>query len=145
MSKYFEQLKVGGKFLGTSITVTESHIVFYGCLVGDLAPLHMNAEYVKKHSPFGTRIAHGMLTASLVVPSMANLDAHIIHHLGEKFAFKGPVLIGDTISAEWEVIRLTPKKEWGIVDIQMVVQNQRGEVILVGESTVAVRYAPKGQ
>jgi len=143
MPKYFEELKLGYKFEGVSITVTEAHIVFYGSLAGDLYPWHMNEEYAKKYSPARTRIAHGMLTATLIVPGMSRLDAESVSHLGEHFTFRDPVCIGDTISSEWEVARLEPKKNWGLVGLRSVVKNQKGRIVLEGESVIAVAYRPK--
>jgi acyl dehydratase len=39
---FYEGFEVGQSFGGTSITVTESHIVQFGTLTGDLHPFHMN-------------------------------------------------------------------------------------------------------
>ena len=44
-------------------TITESDVYTYAGIIGDINPVHVNAEYAK-NSRFGERIVHGMLTAS---------------------------------------------------------------------------------
>lgn len=139
---YFEEIEKGYKFAGTSLTVTEAHITLFGSLSGDFHPLHMNEEFARK-TQFGRRIAHGMLTASLAVPSILPLTRHAYSHLGEYFTFREPVLIGDTITTECEVVAAEPKAKWGLVRIRLTTRNQRGGLVLEGESVLAIRYKSK--
>lgn len=141
---YFEDLKAGYKFRGTSITVTEAHIVLYGSLCGDFHPFHMNKEFAEKNAPGNQRVAHGMLTASLVVPSVAAIGEPeaAATHLGETFTFRHPVFIGDTITTECEITEATPKKNWGLVKVRYLTKNQRDEVVLEGEGTLGIKFKP---
>ncbi|HNJ09403.1 MAG TPA: MaoC family dehydratase, partial [Plasticicumulans sp.] len=61
---YFEDLKVG-QTAAFAKTVTETDIVLFAGLTGDNNPVHIN-EVFASATPFGGRIAHGMLTASFV-------------------------------------------------------------------------------
>jgi acyl dehydratase len=61
---YLEDFKVGDKAVSPGRTVTEADIVMFAGISGDWNELHTNAEFVKE-SPFGQRIAHGMLTLSI--------------------------------------------------------------------------------
>jgi 3-hydroxybutyryl-CoA dehydratase len=141
---YFEELKVGLKLPGTKITVTEAHVVLYGSLVGDLHPMHFNELWCQENTPWKTRIAHGMLTASLACPSIVVvLGDEAATHLSEEFTFKSPVFMGDTIITEIEVIELAPKKNWGLVKMRYTTKNQRNEVVLEAVSTCGIRYKPK--
>lgn len=141
---YFEELEVGLKLPGTSMTATESHVVLYGSLVGDLHAMHFNELWCQENTPWKTRIAHGMLTASLACPSIvAVLGDEAATHLSEEFTFKAPVFFGDTIITEVEVIELTPKKNWGLVKMQYISKNQKGEVVLEAISTCGACYKPK--
>ena len=141
---YYEEFDIGQRFPGTSITVTESHIVQFGHLSGDLHPFHMNEEFMRS-TPFGHRIAHGMLTASLAVPSVAVLvGKDAASHLGEQFTFRSPVLIGDTITTECEVAAKEPKRKWGVVRFRLLTKNQRGELVMEAESVMALKYRPGG-
>ncbi|MEE9202550.1 MAG: MaoC family dehydratase [Dehalococcoidia bacterium] len=141
---FYEEFEVGQKFAGTSITVTETHIVMFGHLSADLHPFHMNDEFMKA-TPFGRRIAHGMLTASLALPSVSVLLGNdAASHLGEHFTFRNPVLIGDTITTECDVAGKEPKRNWGIVRFRLLTRNQRGELVLEAESVMALKYRPGG-
>ena len=55
----YEDIKTGDE-ASLSVTITETHIVMYAGLTGDVNPFHVDAEHAKE-SIFGERIAHGML------------------------------------------------------------------------------------
>ncbi len=140
---YFEDLQVGQKFRGTSLTVTEAHIVEFGSITGDRAWLHFNEEMASK-TPFGGRIAHGMLTASLAMPSIVPiLGDEAVTHLSDTFTYRDPVLIGDTITTECEIADLQRKTKWGLLRIRYTTRTQKGNTVMEGETVVGVRYKPQ--
>src|SRR3972149_1775705 len=61
---YFEEFKPGLRIISAGRTVTESDIVFFAGLSGDFNQIHIDAEY-SKASPFGARVAHGLLGLSI--------------------------------------------------------------------------------
>ncbi len=137
---FFEDLHLGQKFPGLRLTVTETHIVLFGSLTGDMAMLHFDDEKAKA-SQFGKRIAHGMLTSSLAMAVVGPImGQEAATHLEDSFVYRDPVLIGDTIDTMGEVIELTPKSKWGLVKIGLTTVNQHGRTVLTGWSTVGVRY-----
>lgn len=140
---YFDDIKKGYKFPGTSITVTETHIVNYAGISGDFNRFHMNESFMKQFR-WGKRIAHGMLTASLVVPSVAPIVGNeALSHLSDSFTYRNPVFIGDTIATECEVLELVPKQKAGVVKIGFLTKNDRGEVVMEGETVLLMAYRPK--
>ena len=60
----YEDIKTGDE-ASLSVTITETHIVMYAGLTGDVNPVHVDAEHAKE-SIFGERIAHGMLVSGLI-------------------------------------------------------------------------------
>ena len=60
----FEALELGQEFTTRGRTVTEADVVGFASLTGDWHPQHADAEWAAS-SPFGERIAHGMLVVSL--------------------------------------------------------------------------------
>ena len=62
----FEQFEIGDRYESQGRTVTEADVVAFAGLSGDFNPLHTNAEFGKT-TPFGERIAHGMLIMAIVV------------------------------------------------------------------------------
>ena len=61
---YWDDAKVGDSCTSPSVTVTEAMVNTYAELTGDFTPVHVDEEYAKT-TPFGTRVAHGLLGLSL--------------------------------------------------------------------------------
>ncbi|MDR3259132.1 MAG: MaoC family dehydratase [Fusobacteriaceae bacterium] len=134
MSGYsIKEIYIGMK-KSVSKTLTENDVYTYAGLIGDINPVHVNAEYAKT-TRFGERIVHGMLTASffstLVGMLIPGADAI---YLAQTCKFLLPVKFGDTITATGEVTKVIPEKR--IAYMRTTVVNQRGELVIDGEATV---------
>lgn len=134
MSGYsIDEIYIGMKKSVTK-TISEADVYTYAGLIGDINPVHVNAEYAKT-TRFGERIVHGMLTASffstIVGMLIPGVDAI---YLGQTCKFLLPVKFGDTITATGEVISMRPEKK--IAVMRTTVVNQRGELVIDGEATV---------
>ncbi len=142
---HLEDFTIGERATSPGRTITETDIVMFAALSGDWSELHTNAEYTK-NSPFGERIAHGLLTLSvaygLALRTRGSLPIDVIAFLGiDKVRFKAPVLIGDTVKVESEVIEARPSKSMphaGILRFKNIVKNQREENVASWETTVMV-------
>jgi acyl dehydratase len=137
--KSFKELRVGQKFLFSPVTMTEAQVVNFAGLSGDFNPNQMNDEYAR-NTIFRQRIAHGLLTASLMSgPLGMLLSGTAIALLEASFRFTHPVKFGDTISREARVVELTSsrKHEGGRVRFQVTCRSRRSPV-LVGEFTFLV-------
>ena len=142
---HLEDFKVGEKIVSPGRTITEADIVIFAGISGDWTELHTNAEYMK-NSPFGQRIAHGMLTLSvasgLALRTMQK-PPEVLAFLGmDNVRFTAPVFIGDTIRVESEVIEARPSKSRsgaGILKFKNTVKNQRDEVVATYETVLMVR------
>jgi acyl dehydratase len=92
--KWYDEVGVGERF-GTSVTVTETHLVLGSGMFGDFNPLHVDEEFAKK-STFGTRILHGPFTSALVPAPVGMYFARTaIAYLEHHCRFKAPVRPGD--------------------------------------------------
>jgi len=148
---YLEDFKVGEKAISPGRTVTEADIVMFAGISGDWNELHTNAEYMK-NSPFGQRIAHGMLTLSiasgLALQTKRRPPVEVLAFLGmDNVRFTSPVFIGDTIRVESEVIEARPSKSRpnaGILKFKNTVRNQRDETVVTWETALMVSRGPKG-
>ena len=110
--KTFDELKVGDRFVFTSITLTEAHIVLFAGISGDFNPLHLSEEFARR-GIFGGRVAHGMLTASIMSGAVGTLLAGTAMALLDvAFRFVAPVRIGDTIQTEAEVLEKRPSRQY---------------------------------
>jgi acyl dehydratase len=134
---YFEDLEVGREETSPGRTVTEADIVNFAGLSGDFSIIHTDAEFAKE-TPFGQRIAHGMLGLSIasgLAVRVPGADQHkLVAFLGMTWDFRTPVCIGDTIHVVQTVAgkRPTRKPGLGVVTYDAKVVNQRGEVCQEG-------------
>lgn len=91
-------------------TITEADIVLFAGASGDNNAVHINEAFAKT-TPFKGRIAHGMLTASVISAAVAGrLPGPGTVYLGQNLRFKAPVRPGDTVQATVQVKELFPEK-----------------------------------
>ncbi len=131
----FEQHEIGATYRTLGRTVSETDIVSFVNLCGFNEPLFMDMEYVAHESVFKRRAAPGALTFALAEGLV--MQTGLIHGtgmawLGGEIRVVAPVLEGDTLTVEVEVVdkRETKKPDRGIVTYRHRVLNQRGELVL---------------
>jgi acyl dehydratase len=134
MNIYFEEYEIGSSRISTGRTITEADIITHAGQTGDFYPHHMDAEWCKTQ-PFGARMAHGTLILSVSVGMLAGeINESAMSYGYDKVRFISPVFIGDTITSKAEIIakRDHAKKpqEFGMVDEQVTVINQKGETVI---------------
>ena len=118
-------------------TIEQSDVDAFAQVTGDHNPVHVDEEFAKT-TRFGRRIAHGMLTASLISAVLANkLPGEGSVYLGQTLQFVAPVFPGDEITARVTVIEIREDKP--IVKLETICVNQRGETVIRGEATVLSR------
>lgn len=127
------KVEVGARASRTK-TITDADVRAFAAASGDTNSIHLDDEYAKT-TRFGRRIAHGMLTASLISAVLGNdLPGVGTIYLSQTLAFKAPVYLGDTITATVEVTAFRRDKR--ITTLRTVCTNQEGTVVLEGEATV---------
>lgn len=134
MKSYWEDYVLGTSRISGGRTITETDIVLHAGQTGDFYPHHMDAEWCKKQA-FGQRVAHGTLILSVGVGMLAGEINEVAFSYGyDKVRFVAPVFIGDTIISHAEIVtkRDYAKKpeEFGLVDEQVRIVNQRGETVV---------------
>ncbi|MDP6225001.1 MAG: MaoC/PaaZ C-terminal domain-containing protein [Anaerolineales bacterium] len=136
----FDQFNLGDVFTSQARTVTETDVVNFAGLSGDFNPLHTDEEFGKS-TPFGARIAHGMLVASMAT-GMANwsgvFEGTTIALMEQVIRYKGAVMFGDTVHLELTVAekKETSKPNRGIVKFDTAVVNQDGKAVIEGQWTL---------
>lgn len=120
-------------------TVTETDVVLYAGITGDLNPAHIDAVSAET-GRFGGRIAHGMLSAGLISAVLGTrLPGPGTIYLSQSLRFLRPVRIGDTVTARVEIAELIAAKQRVRLATRCV--NQEGEAVLDGEALVWVPEA----
>ncbi|MBK7236136.1 MAG: MaoC family dehydratase [Sterolibacteriaceae bacterium] len=98
MTYYIDQLEPGMS-ASTAKTITDADLVLFAAVSTDVNPAHLDEEYAKS-TPFGGRIAHGMLSAGFISAVLANqLPGPGTIYLSQTLRFKAPVRPGDTVKA----------------------------------------------
>lgn len=145
---YFEEFVVGQQVRTSSRTITETDIVAFAGLSGDFNQIHVDAEYAKT-TPYGQRIAHGLVTLSIAsgLAVQTGIMEGTILAFREiiEWKFSQPVFIGDTIHVLLEVLEVkpVPRLGGGAVIISLDVRNQADKTVHKGKWVVLMLSQPK--
>lgn len=138
---YLDEFEVGQEFLSAGRTITEADTVAFAGLSGDFNPLHTDETFATS-TPFGTRIAHGMLSAA-VGTGLANqlgiFEGTTIALLGMTINWKGAVKFGDTVRVKITIKEVRPKTGKGILVVHTDTVNQEGKTVVEGDWTLMMK------
>jgi acyl dehydratase len=133
---YFDELKVGQVFVHPiRRTITESDNVWFTAITHNPAYLHLDEEYCRQHTEFGTRIVNSAFTLGLMVGISVNETTHgtAVANLGwDEVRFPKPLFHGDTLRVETEVLQLRESKSRptaGVVEFVHRGYNQKNELV----------------
>ncbi len=127
-----------GQQVTVSKTVGESDVYLFAGITGDLAPNHVNKEYMAKSS-YGKLMAHGALlvgymsTASTKAIEGSRDDPHETPvSVGyDRVRFIKPVFIGDTITVSYTIASIDLERRRSTSDIKIT--NQDGDLVAVAQ------------
>ncbi|MBE7518133.1 MAG: MaoC family dehydratase [Thermoflexaceae bacterium] len=129
----YDELQIGDSASFTK-TLSETDIYLFAGITGDLNPAHVDAVSAAG-GMFKQRIAHGMLSASFISTVLAmRLPGPGTIYVGQDLQFRGPVFIGDTITARVECTEKLDQRKWA--KFKTTVTNQDGKLVVAGEATV---------
>jgi 3-hydroxybutyryl-CoA dehydratase len=140
---FFEDVEVGATIESVGRTITETDMVMFSGLSGDYNPLHVDEEWAKANTPFGRRIAQGLLITAISTALRADVvdSLSLIGWVEAKRRFVAPVFPGDTVHARWTVdeARLSRSRPGtGVVTLGIAVVNQDGETVQDGYDVLLV-------
>jgi len=134
---YFEDLSVG-MTERLSKTISASDVVGFAEVTGDRNPIHLSEHFAAK-TRFGTRIAHGLYTASLISAVLGTrLPGPGAVYISQTLNFRAPVKIGDTVDVTVTVMELVPERQRARLKCTCKVGS---EVVLDGRALVKVPSA----
>jgi len=123
-----------------SLTLTGEHVRRYSEITGDRNPLHYDEAFVAG-TRFGRLVVQGGLTTGILHALVAeDLPGPGSVFLSQNWKFTAPVYIGDTITAEAEVLSVHPTKP--VTQLGIRVTRQDGETVLEGEAW-CYRFTPE--
>jgi acyl dehydratase len=139
----FEEFEIGAVYKHwPGRTITEYDDTLFSMLTMNHNPLHIDAHYCESTQfkqrlvvgPLIFSIALGMSVPDVSGKAIANLEFEYVKHLA-------PTFHGDTIYAETKVLDKklsTTKSDRGIVTVETIAYNQRGENVLSFKRRVMV-------
>jgi len=113
--------------------VTQAMIDAFAELVGDHQWIHVDVERAKAESPFGTTVAHGNLTLSLIDGMRKDLSEWSGFRLGinygwNKVRFPAPVLAGARVRCYAQIVEIADLGEgWHQVVTRYTVETEGSE------------------
>lgn len=124
----WEDMKVGDSATFTK-TMTETDVILWVGLTGDLNPIHIDQEY-SKTTRFGKVLVPGVLVLGLISNVMTQVTfGHV--YANQSIKFLKPVYIGDTITAIGTIVEKIEEKNMVKVETKCV--NQDGALVMIGE------------
>jgi acyl dehydratase len=132
---YFEDLPVGRQFKTVGRTITEPDIVNFVNTTGMVEVLFTNYEFLKNESDLKGRPSPGALVFCMAegLLTQATMQKTGFAFLNMQFDIKGPVVAGDTVHVECEVIesrRSNSRPNRGLVRTRNRVYKQDGALVL---------------
>jgi 3-hydroxybutyryl-CoA dehydratase len=126
--KHWDDLHVGDAATFTK-TITETDVILWVGLTGDLNPIHIDKEY-SKTTRFGDVIVPGVMVLGLISNTITMATFGNVY-ANQSIKFLKPVYIGDTITATATIVEKLEAKH--MVKLETKCVNQKGELIMVGE------------
>lgn len=146
---YFDDIEAGHEVSTARRTVTDADILWFCGISGDFNPLHTDIEFIREHTPFRDRIAHGHLVLSITGGLRSELDNwRIVAYLDCQRRFLKPVYAGDTIHGVYTVTEARPSSSrpgTGVVVCDVQTVNQAGEVVHQGTDVLLLGARPTGE
>lgn len=129
-------LEIGDRSTLTK-TFSQQDVADFARISGDRNPVHIDEEFASK-TRFGQCIAHGMLVSGLISAALGTqLPGQGSVYLSQRLNFRAPVFIGDTITAEVEIISIREDKP--IVTLKTTCKNKSGQVVIEGEAVLLAK------
>jgi acyl dehydratase len=112
-------------------TVTARDVELYADITGDRNPLHFDPAFAAR-TRFGRLVAQGGITAGMLNALVAmDLPGPGTVFMSQALRYLAPTYLGDTLTAEVEVLVVKPDKP--VCQLRATITNQDGTVVLEGE------------
>ena len=121
-----------GKKATRSLTLNAENVQTFADLTGDYNPLHFDESFTAK-TKFKRLVVQGGLTTGLLHALVAmDMPGPGTVFLSQNWKFTAPVFIGDTITAEAEILSIHESKP--VTQLKVQVTRDGEETVLEGEA-----------
>ena len=141
---FADDMPAGFRFRGEAKPLTEERFRQFAAMTGDAHPIHYDPAYAA-NTRFGKPIAHGLLLTSLTALGSTalspQLEDSMIAMVEQRWQFKNPAFVGDTVTAEYEVKSNAPTSNGrsARVEIGVTLNNQAGATLIEGAHIYLIR------
>jgi acyl dehydratase len=143
--RWFEDFRLGERFVLPSRTMTSAVFAAFQTASGDTHPVHYDVEYCRTRG-MPHLLAHGFQTLIHTAPGAGLfpflVEESLVGFLEQSSKFLKPVYADDTIYPALEVVELLPGRSTGVVALRSTVHNQRRELVLEGMQKFLLRRRP---
>ncbi len=141
-AKPFDELRIGETFPLPGRTVTEAHFAAFQAISGDNHPIHYDIEYCRSLGHDGM-LAHGLQVLCYSAAGAGTfadvIGRAMVGFIEQSCRFLKPVYPGDTLYSTLCISELRRQRTTGVVVLESVIENQRGERVLTGRQSYLVR------
>tara|TARA_B100000579_G_C22633256_1_gene757713 strand:+ start:23 stop:469 length:447 start_codon:yes stop_codon:yes gene_type:complete len=145
-NKFFEDFKVGEKYILPSRTQTSGVFSMFQATSGDNDPIHYDREFCKQKG-HKDMLAHGMQVLNQTAAGAGTFPSEVRESLIGMIEISGKFLKGvylnDTLYPYLEIIDLITQKTTGIICMKAIIKNQKQEVVFEGEHKYLVKKLNK--
>ncbi len=133
--RWFDDFRLGERFVLPSRTMTEAVFLAFQAASGDNHPVHYDREYCQARG-YPNLLAHGLQTLAQTAPGAGLFpfmtEDCLVGFIEQSSRFLKPVFAGDTLYPALQVDELTPNRGTGVLGFHSTVHNQRRECVLEG-------------
>jgi acyl dehydratase len=144
-NRWFDDFKLGERFVLPSRTMTDALFLAFQSASGDNHPVHYDVEYCRRRG-MPHMLAHGyqilIQTAAGAGEFPFMIEESLIGFLDQSSRFLHPVYSGDTLYPTLEVAELLPNRSTGVIAMKTTVHNQSSELVMDGTQRYLIRKKP---
>ncbi|MCK1394365.1 MaoC family dehydratase [Bradyrhizobium sp. 1] len=141
-NRWFEDFKLGERFVLSSRTMTDALFLAFQSASGDNHPVHYDVEYCRRRG-MPHMLAHGyqilIQTAAGAGDFPFMVEDSLVGFLDQSSRFLHPVYSGDTLYPALEVAELAPNRSTGVIAMKSSVHNQQSKLVMEGTQRYLVR------
>jgi acyl dehydratase len=144
-NRWFEDFKIGERFILPSRTMTDALFLTFQAASGDNHPVHYDIEYCRRRG-MPNMLAHGyqvlIQTAAGAGDFPFMVEDSLVGFLEQSSRFLRGVYSGDTLYPALEIIDLIPNRTTGVIAMVTTIHNQNSELVMDGTQRYLIRKTP---
>ena len=146
INKFFEDFKIGEKYILPSRTQTSGIFSMFQATSGDNDPIHYDREFCKQKG-HKDMLAHGMQVLNQTAAGAGTFPSEVRESLIGMIEISGKFLkavyLNDTLYPDLEIVDLIAQRTTGIICMKAIVKNQNKEIVFRGEHRYLVKKLNK--